>query len=143
MTPPGLYKGKKSISPPRREIDWIKWVPLWTVVGGVIASFASLQLHQRDLGLGLGWESVFASVNFYSLKILTEKVLSRSTGDAKKYFWFWNTIRWAVSATVCWLFLRVSPLCLGGAAISYFWFLLVLGLVGWRSSSSLPNQKQL
>ncbi len=141
MTPTGLYKGKKS-PPPVGETNWIKWVPFWTIAGGIAASFTAFQLHQRDLGIGLGWGSVFVSINFFSLKILTEKVLSRTPDDAKKYFWFWNSVRWAVLAFVCWLFLGVSPLCLAGAGISYFWFLLVFGWVGWRSSSQITNQKQ-
>jgi hypothetical protein len=136
MNGPGFYKGKKPLPPPAAEFGGLKWVPLWTLAGGLTAAFAALQFHQRDLGLGLGWGSLLVSLNYFSLKVLTERVLARNETEAKKYFWFWNSVRWFFLATACWLFLRVSPLCLGGAGVSYFWFLLVLGWAGWRSASS-------
>src|SRR5258708_1379942 len=133
MTPPSFYKIKifKSVSGNKHE--WIGWAA-WATGGGLLVSLTAYHFHQRDLALGLGWGSVFNIFNFFSLKILTDKVLTRGEIEGRKFFWFWTPIRWVFLALSCWLFLSVSPVCLAGAGASYFWFLVILGFASWRSS---------
>ena len=133
MTPPGFYKGQKKNPASAEKTDWIPWVPLGTLVSGLSGSWLAFHFGQKDLSFGLGWGSLFNVLNFYSLKILTEKVLTRGEVEGRKFFWFLNMIRWMVMAFGCWWFLSVSPLCLAGAGAGYFWFLLILGWAGWRS----------
>jgi hypothetical protein len=135
MTTPNLYKGKKSKTLFRGKTDGLQWVPAAAFLGGVFLSMVAALTHRKDLAVGLGWGSLLNVFNFYSLKILTEKVLSRSETEGRKFFWLWNAVRWIFLAAACGLFLSVSPLCLAGAGASYFWFLSVLGFAGWRSAS--------
>ena len=139
MTTSGFYKRKnfKNVSGDKQE--WVGWAA-WAAGGGFLASLTAHYFHQKDLAIGLGWGSVFNVLNFYSLKILTEKVLTRGEVEGQKFFWLWTPVRWVFLALACWLFLSVSPLCLAGAGASYFWFLVVLGFVSWRSSS--PSEEK-
>ena len=135
MTTPGFYKKRKNFkSVSGDKSEWVSWVA-GAGGGGILASMIAYYFRQKDLAIGLGWGSVFNVLNFYSLKILTEKVLSRGEVDGPRFFWIWNLVRWFFLAVVCWLLLSVSPLCLAGAGASYFWLLLVLGFANWRSSS--------
>ena len=141
MKPQGPYQNKKIKNPSGIKPDGLNWLSILAPAGSFFVSLLAYSFHQRDLAIGLGWGGVFNVFNFYSLKILTEKVLSRGEVEGQKFFWFWNLIRWIFLAVGCWWFLAVSPLCLAGAGASYFWFLVVLGLAGWRSNS--PYQRKI
>ena len=92
-------------------------------------------LGKKELSLGLFLGGILSTLNFYGLKRLTEKVLKLEEQKAKAMFWFLTASRWCLFILACWGLLMISPSCLLGAFISYFWFLLVLGWVGWRSAS--------
>ncbi|HUO58440.1 MAG TPA: hypothetical protein VMV05_09735 [bacterium] len=112
------------------------WVPATTLGGGILAALVVLHIGYRDFGVGLGLGSVFFSLYFFSLKILTEKVLRVGEEGGRKIFWFWNGVRWLTLVLACVAFLKVSPQCLGGAFVSYFWFLFVFSLFSWRAAKS-------
>jgi len=130
------YRGKEklSVSPldPRRLLVSIT---MGTLLGGAVAAVFSLIFGKNDLGLGFFLGSILSVINFYGLKVLAEKVLRPGEPKSQKLFWFWNIFRWILFAFFCWLLLMVSNICLLGAVLSYFWFLVVLGWLGWRSAS--------
>ena len=117
------------------------WVPVLTLGGGVLAAIVAVHIGYRDFAFGLGFGSVFFCVYFFSLKILTEKVLRAGEEGGRKIFWFWNGGRWLALLLACVAFLKVSPQCLGGAFVSYFWFLFVFSLFSWRAAKSSGPDK--
>ncbi len=137
MTSPPLYEGAKRLTAstlePRR---WMRMTVVLTLAGGAAAAAASWIAGKNDLALGFFSGAVLSTLNFYSLKILTEKVSSLGDRKGKRRFWFWNIVRWGLFGAACWFFLSVSKLCLLGAGSSYLWFLAALVWVGWRSASS-------
>ena len=122
------YRGKNGPAPSRSA--WLQWVPAVGALGGVGGALVAYLLHHRELALGLVWGSVLTVLNFYSLKILTEKLVSWETAGNRKRFWLWNLFRWVCLALGCWALLSVSPVCLGGAFLSYLWLLVVLSIAG-------------
>ena len=140
MTTPGLYKGKKTKTISGWKTEGLQWVPAGALAGGFLMAVVAAFTHRKDLAVGLGWGSLLNIFNFYSLNWLTEKVLIRGETEGRRFFWFWNAIRWIFLAAACGWFLSVSPLCLAGAGASYFWFLSVLGFAGWRSASIVSRK---
>ena len=128
MTSQPHYRGKISPAPSRPL--WLQWVPAAAVLGGVGGALVAVFLHHRELALGLVWGSVLTVLNFYSLKILTEKLASWEMAGNRRRFWLWNLFRWVCLALGCWVLFSVSPVCLGGAFLSYLWLLIVLSIAG-------------
>jgi hypothetical protein len=135
MTSPALHRGKeKPIPQPRSSGGWMARAGLGTILGGILMAFTAFFASKKDLALGFWAGSFFWVFSFYALNVLTHRVL-KTPERGLGLFWFWNIIRIALIALICWLFLQVSPACLMGALGSYLWFILVLGWVHWRAAS--------
>ncbi len=135
MTSPALHRFQEKGPPAHPPPGWILKVALGTLGGGVTVSAVAFVLQRKELALGLLLGGFVSILNLFGLHALTTKVLAR--GDKKQtVFWFWNLLRWLFFVALCWILLRISPFCLLGAAGTYLWFLVVLGLVGWRSVST-------
>ena len=133
MTSPALRTFKEKNTPSNPNHRWILNVVLATFSGAVTASATAFFLQKRDLALGFLCGGVFSTFSFLSLRIMTRRVLEAGAGGPKR-FWVWNLLRWMVIAVLCWFLLSVSSACLLGALGVYFWFLVVLGWTGWKSS---------
>jgi hypothetical protein len=140
MTSQPHYHGK--INPVPSRPTWLQWVPAVAFLGGMGGALAAAFLHHRELALGLVWGSVLTVLNFYSLKILTEKLVGWETVGNRRRFWSWNLLRWACLALGCWALLSVSPVCLGGAFLSYLWLLVVLSVAGLTFSKPKEGTSQ-
>jgi hypothetical protein len=120
---------------PELQVRWISTVLIGTFLGGLLLALAACGFQKSDLALGFFWGGMLSSANFYALNILTTRVLG--TGQrGQRGFWIWNLFRLGILAVVYWFLLRVSMFCLLGALGSYFWFLAVLGWMGWRTATS-------
>ena len=122
---------------PIPNLHWIALVAASTMGGSIVGAAIALVLGKKELSLGLFLGGILSTLNFYSLKRLTEKVLKLEEQKAKAMFWFLTAARWLLFVLACWGLLKISPFCLLGAVAGYLWFLLVLGWVGWRSVASV------
>lgn len=133
MTSPALRTPNEKKAPPAPNPRWILNVVLATLSGTVAAVATAFFLQKKDLALGFLSGGILSVFSFLSLRIMTRKVLEAGAGGSKR-FWVWNLLRWTAFALLCWLLLSISSACLLGAMGVYFWFLVVLGWTGWKSS---------
>jgi hypothetical protein len=137
MSSPALNRPKAKPLPVHPEMArWMLLVVTVNLSGGVSGALAAFFLQKRDLALGFFIGSLLSTLNLYALQSLTGKVLALGE-RGRKWFWFWNVLRWVLLAAACRLLLFISPACLLAAVGSYVWFLVVIGLVQWRSTSSI------
>jgi hypothetical protein len=115
------------------------FVVVTNLLGGFSGALVAFFLQKKELALGFFIGSLLSTLNLYALQSLTGKVLELGERDRKR-FWFWNVLRWMVLAVVCRLLLFISVACLLAAVGSYIWFLIVLGLAQWRSTSFPKTQ---
>ncbi len=119
-------------------INWMGFVVVVNLFGGVAGSLVFFFLQKQELAIGIFLGSLLSTLNLYALQSLTGKVLKLGE-KGRKLFWFWNIIRWLTLVAACRVLLLVSPACLLAAVGSYLWFLLVLGLAQWRFAFSSKN----
>jgi hypothetical protein len=139
MTSPALRRSKAKplpLHPPMAR--WMLLVVTLNLLGGAGGAMTAFFLQKKDLAAGFFIGSLLSTLNLYALQSLTAKVLALGEGG-RKWFWFWNVLRWILLAAACRLLLSVSPACLLAAVGSYVWFLVVIGLVQWRSASSMKT----
>ena len=136
MTSPALNRPQGNLpSDPNQTTYWMLFVVATNLTGGAIGALVAFFLQKKDLALGIFIGSLLSTLNLYALRSLTGKVLA--LGEAgRKWFWFWNVLRLILLAVACRLLLFISPACLLAAVGSYVWFLVVIGLVQWRTISS-------
>ncbi len=136
MTSPALNRAKaKPLSDSHQAARWMIFVLLMNLMGGVVGVFLPpFFLQKKDMALGFFIGSKLSALNHYALQSLTGKLLSLGD-EGRKWFWFWNILRWILLAAACRVLIFVSPACLLAAMGSYGWFLVVLGLAQWRSHS--------
>ena len=133
MTSPALRSLKEKDAPSNPNRRWILNVVLATFAGAAAAGATAFFLQKRDLALGFLAGGVLSVFSFLSLRVMTRRVLESGAGGQKR-FWVWNLLRWTVFAMLGWFLLSISSACLLGAIGVYFWFLVVLGWTGWKSS---------
>src|SRR5579883_1612118 len=135
MTNPGYYRNKEKNAEPNPEgRSWLKGAAVLIAAGGAVAAAAAFFIQKKELALGLFLGSLLSILYFDSFHDLSGKIM-RLGGRARKVFWFWTLLRWAVAAFVCWGLVLISPSCLLGALGGYLWALAVLGWSGWRNAA--------
>jgi hypothetical protein len=139
MTPPAVNRSKaKPLPVPAPMARWMLFVVMLNLSGGVSGALIAFFLQKKDLAFGFFVGSLLSTLNLYALQSLTGKVLALGEGG-RKWFWVWNVLRWILLAAACRLLLSISPACLLAAVGSYVWFLVVIGLVQWRSTSPVKT----
>ena len=115
MTSPALNRTRtKPAAPSGSLARWMRFVVTVNLLGGDSSALTAYYFHQKDLALGFFLGSLLSTLNFRALQALTGKVLE-SGERGRKWFWFWNVLRWTLLAAACWLLLFVSTLCLAGS----------------------------
>jgi len=109
------------------------------LAGGLALSAIAYATGHPHLGKGLLLGSFLSPLQLLTLQSLTNKVVKAGPAKGLGVFRFYNLFRWAYFVLVCWILLQVSVSCLLGGLLSYTWFLLVLGWVGFRTA--LPKKK--
>jgi hypothetical protein len=104
----------------------VRTVMIRTLLGTTLAAaLVYFLLRKIDWSLGLFLGGILSSLNLLSLRWAAGRILRSDSS-----LWFWNFIRWALLALICWCLVQISAFCLLGALAGYFWFLLVLSLMG-------------
>ncbi len=105
-----------------------------TVLGCTLAAALIYFLFQKtDLSLGLFLGGILSSLNLFSLRWISGKILHSGSRKGGGPVLLWNLLRWFLVALVCWGLVQISDFCLLGALAGYFWFLLVLSWVGKKT----------
>jgi hypothetical protein len=114
-------------------------VCLLGLAGGLVLSYIAYAAGHPYLGKGLLLGSFLSPLQLLTLQSLTNKVIKAGPAKGLGVFRLYNLFRWAYFVLVCWLLVRISVSCLLGGLLSYIWFLLALGWVGFRTA--LPKKK--
>ena len=104
-------------------------------------ALVALAWKRWDFSLGAVAGSILACVGLVHLKVTLSKTLAGPGSAAPTGFLVSSTLRWGIWAVILFLLLKVSVVCLLGAAGAYLGHLIVLAWNGLRAAqNSSPGE---
>lgn len=104
-----------------------------TLAGSLFLAVLAFLVRKPDLALGAVVGGPFSILNYLGLRGLSATLLK--TG-APSPFWTWRPVRYAITAVIVLLLVRVSVLCLLGALAIHLWSLGVLVWTGIKDETT-------
>lgn len=119
--------------PPTTTLLPFRRILLQTLAVGFLMALAAGIGKRGDFALGAVVGSILACIGLVHLKVALSKVLTGSEGGTQKSFLTASALRWVLWGIAFLILVKISVVCLLGAAGAYLGYLLLLAWNGLRA----------